>query len=173
MVSHFLECIEMNCRCSNFFSINNNNLKVFRKFRFVSVSPVIFSSKLIYALAKVLFYEYIRLVSLFPLLIQLYIMTLIINYCHRYAHVNTYIHTFNKVTFDTGTNFPAVSWKSLLAVAMVNIRHRWNGIGVPTQSHPNAASLTLCAWKFLQLMFYLSVCHAALGSMYRCLARGV
>jgi len=51
------------------------------------------------------------------------------------------------VTFDTGTNFPAVSWNSLLAVAMMNIRHRWNGIAVPTQSHPNAASLTLSAWN--------------------------
>ena len=50
---------------------------------------------------------------------------------------------------------------------MMNIRHRWNAIGVPTQSHPNAASLTLCAWKCLQLMFYLSVCHAALGSKYQ------
>ena len=34
------------------------------------------------------------------------------------------IHTFTVVKFDTGTNFPAVSWKSLLAVAMMNIRHR-------------------------------------------------
>jgi hypothetical protein len=46
------------------------------------------------------------------------------NYCLRYAHVITYIHTFNVVTFDTGTNFPAVNWNSLLAVAMMNIRHR-------------------------------------------------
>ena len=49
---------------------------------------------------------------------------------HTYIHVyiiHTYvihIHTFIVVTFDTGTNFPAVSWKSLLAVAMMNIRHR-------------------------------------------------
>jgi hypothetical protein len=51
------------------------------------------------------------------------------------------------VTFDTGTNFPAVRWNPLLAVAMTNIRHRWNGTGVPTQSHLNAASLTLSAWN--------------------------
>ena len=47
------------------------------------------------------------------------------------------------VTFDIGTNFPAVSWNPLLAVAMMNMRLRCNGIGVPTQSQPNAASLTL------------------------------
>jgi len=57
------------------------------------------------------------------------------------------------VTFDTGTNFPAVSWNPLLAVAMMNIRHRWNGIAFPTQSHPNAASLTLSAWNISQLIF--------------------
>ena len=51
------------------------------------------------------------------------------------------------VTFDTGTNFPAVRWNSLLAAAMMNIRLRWNGVGVLTQSHPNAASLTLSAWN--------------------------
>jgi hypothetical protein len=74
-------------------------------------------------------------------------------YCLRYAHIITYIHTFIMVTLDTETNFPAVSWSSLLAVAMMNIRHRWNGIAVPTQSHPNAASLTLSAWNILQ--FYI------------------
>ena len=42
----------------------------------------------------------------------------------RYALIITYIHTFIMDTFDTGTNFPAVSWNSLLAVAMMNIRHR-------------------------------------------------
>jgi len=51
------------------------------------------------------------------------------------------------VTFDTGTNFPAVRWSSLLALAIMFIRHRWNGTGVPTQSHPNAASVTLSAWN--------------------------
>jgi len=66
-------------------------------------------------------------------------------YCISYAHIITYVHTFIMVTFDTGTNFPAVSWNPLLAVAMMNIRLRWNWMGVPTQSHPNAASLTLCA----------------------------
>jgi hypothetical protein len=39
------------------------------------------------------------------------------------------------VTFEKGTNFPAVSWNFLLAIAMMNIRHHWNGIGVPTKSH--------------------------------------
>jgi hypothetical protein len=62
-----------------------------------------------------------------------------------------YIHTFFMVTFDTGTNFPAVRWNSLLAVAMMNIIHRWKGIAVPTQSHPNAASLTLCAWNIFTI----------------------
>ena len=45
-------------------------------------------------------------------------------YFLRYAPVITYIHTFIAVTIDTGTNFPAVSWNSLFAVAMINIRHR-------------------------------------------------
>ena len=51
-------------------------------------------------------------------------MTLKMTYCLRYAHNITYIHTFIAVTFDTGTNFPAVSWNCLLVVAMMNIRHR-------------------------------------------------
>jgi hypothetical protein len=54
------------------------------------------------------------------------------------------------VLFDTGTNFPAVSVNSLLAVAMMKARQRWNGTGVPTQSHPQAASLTLSAWNILE-----------------------
>jgi len=45
-------------------------------------------------------------------------------YCISYAHIITYVHTFIMVTFDTGTNFPAVSWNPLLAVAMMNIRLR-------------------------------------------------
>ena len=97
-----------------------------------------------------LFYENIPVIILFLLLKQLYIMTWIMTYCPTYACIITYIRTFNVVTFDTGTNFPAVSWNPLLAIAMMNIRHRWNGIGVPTQSHPNAASLTLSAWNILQ-----------------------
>jgi len=44
----------------------------------------------------------------------------------------------------------AFSWNALLAVEMMNISHRWKGIGVPTQSQPNAASLTHYAWKFSQ-----------------------
>jgi hypothetical protein len=53
--------------------------------------------------------------------------------------------TFIMVLLHTGTNFPAVSVNSLLAVAMMKRRQRWNGTGVPTQSHPQAASLTLSA----------------------------
>jgi len=51
------------------------------------------------------------------------------------------------VSLDTGTNFPAVSVNSLLAVAMMKTRQRWNETGVPTQSQPQAASLTLSAWN--------------------------
>jgi hypothetical protein len=133
---------------------------------FYEILSCFMSTPLTYVLEKIPFYIYIPVVILFLLLIQLYIKLWIMTYCHRYAHIITYIHTFIMVTFDTGTNFPAVSSNSLFAVAMMNIRHRWNGIGVPTQSHPNAASLTLCAWKCLQLMMYLSVCHATLGSVY-------
>jgi len=71
------------------------------------------------------------------------------------------------VTFDTGTNFPALSWNFLLAVAMMNIRHRWNGIGVPTQSHPNAASLTLSAWNISQLMYEVSLNSAVVQWLYQ------
>jgi hypothetical protein len=149
-----------------FFMNNNDNLKLLWKICHVSLSPG-FMNTLAYALSKVPFCKYMPVVILFLLLIQLYIKLWLMSYCLRYAYIITYIHTFIMVTFDTGTNFPAVSWNSLLAVAMMNIRHRWNGIGVPTQSHPNAASLTLCALKCLQLMFHHSVCHAALGSMYQ------
>jgi len=45
----------------------------------------------------------------------------ILAYTYVYIH---HTHTFFVVKFDTGTNFPAVSWNSLLAVAMMNIRHR-------------------------------------------------
>jgi hypothetical protein len=147
--------------------MNNDNLKFWREFRLVSLCPGFVSTPLTNALSKVPFYKYIPVVILFLLLIQLCVKLLIIIYCLKYACIITYIHTFTMVTFDTGTNFPAVSCNSLLAVAMMNIRHRWNGIRVPTQSHPNAVSLTLSAWKFLQLMVYLSVCHAALSSMYQ------
>ena len=127
--------------CTN----NNNSLKDLRKFRLVSGSPGVLSITLTYDLANVPFYKYISVVILFLLLIQFYIMTWIKTYNLRYGYNITYIHTFIMVTFDNGTNFPAVSLNSLLAVAMMNIRHCWNGIGVPTQSHPNAASVTLCA----------------------------
>jgi len=85
--------------------------------------------------------------------IQTYIHTHIHTETERHAYIYKFIHTFNVVTLDTRTNFPAVSWNSLLAVAMMNIRHRWNGIAVPTQSHPNAASLILLAWNISHLMF--------------------
>ena len=54
--------------------------------------------------------------------------------------------TFIMVFLHTGTNFPAVSVNSLLAVAMMKTRQRWNGTGVPTQSQLQTACLTLPAW---------------------------
>jgi hypothetical protein len=57
------------------------------------------------------------------------------------------ILTFIIVELHTGTNFPAVSVNSLLAVAVMKTRQRWNGTGVPTQSQPHAASLTISAWN--------------------------
>jgi hypothetical protein len=63
------------------------------------------------------------------------------------THYNKSNRTFIIVTLLTGTNFPAVSLNCLLAVAMMKSRQRWNGTGVPIQSHPQAASLTLCAWN--------------------------
>jgi hypothetical protein len=42
-----------------------------------------------------------------------------------------------------------VSVNSLLAVTMMKARQRWNGTGVPTQSHPQAASLTLSACRIV------------------------
>ena len=57
------------------------------------------------------------------------------------------------VLLHTGTNFPAVSVNSLLAVAMMKTRQRWNETGVPTQSHPQAASLTLSAWNDVMLFY--------------------
>jgi response regulator RpfG family c-di-GMP phosphodiesterase len=49
------------------------------------------------------------------------------------------------VELHTGTNFPAVSLNSLFAAAMMKHAERWNGTGAPTQSIPQAASLTLSA----------------------------
>jgi len=64
------------------------------------------STSLICALENVLFYEYIPVVILFFLHIVHKVMN---NYlCLRYALIITFIHTFIMVTFDTGTNFPAV-----------------------------------------------------------------
>jgi hypothetical protein len=93
-------------------------------------------------------------------------------YIHTYilyiqTHIHTHIHTFIMVTFDTGTNLPAVSWNFLLAVAMMNIRLRWNGVGVPTQSHPNAASFTLSAWNIPKLMFEGPLSSAAVLSPWQ------
>ena len=51
--------------------------------------------------------------------------------------------TFIIVSLETGTTFPAVSLKTLLAIAMMNTMQRWNSTGVPTQSQLHAASLTL------------------------------
>ena len=58
------------------------------------------------------------------------------------------------VLLHTGTNFPAVNVNSLLDVAMMKTRQRWNGTGVPTQSQPQAASLTLSAWN-KAMLFYI------------------
>jgi hypothetical protein len=60
---------------------------------------------------------------------------------------NENILTFIMVWLHTGTNFPPVSVNSLLAVAMMKSRQRWNETGVPTQSHPQTAFLTLSAWN--------------------------
>jgi len=57
------------------------------------------------------------------------------------------ILTFIIVVLDTGTNFPAVSVNSLLAVAMMKTKHRWNWTGDPIQSQPHAASLKISAWN--------------------------
>ena len=64
------------------------------------------STSLIYALENVLFYEYIPVAILLCLHIVHKVMNN--NLCLRYAVIITYIHTFIMVTFDTGTNFPAV-----------------------------------------------------------------
>jgi hypothetical protein len=61
------------------------------------------------------------------------------------CHVGRGVRTFIMVLLHTGTNFPAVSVNSLLAVAMMTNRQRWNGTGVPTQSQLQAAILTLSA----------------------------
>jgi hypothetical protein len=49
------------------------------------------------------------------------------------------------VALETGTNLPAVSVSSLLAILMTKLRQRVNGKGVPTQSQSQAACLTLSA----------------------------
>jgi hypothetical protein len=49
------------------------------------------------------------------------------------------------VALDTGAHFPAVNTISFLAILMTKLRQRMNGNGVPTQSQPQAASLTLSA----------------------------
>jgi hypothetical protein len=57
---------------------------------------------------------------------------------------------------DTGTNFPAVNLNSLLAMAIIKRRQRWNGTGVPPQSHPQAACLTLSACNISHLRLFVS-----------------
>jgi hypothetical protein len=61
--------------------------------------------------------------------------------------MKTYILTFIMVALVTGTNFPAVSTNSLFAILMTKLRERTNVKGAPTQSQPQAASLTLSACK--------------------------
>jgi hypothetical protein len=72
--------------------------------------------------------------------------------------MNIYFLTFIKVLLHTGTNFPAVSVNSLFAVAMMKTRQRWNETGVPTQSHPQAASLTISAWNKIMLFYTENTC---------------
>jgi len=67
------------------------------------------------------------------------------------------------VLLHTGTNFPAVSVKSVLAVAMMKTRERWNETGVPVQSHPQAASLTLSAWKKTILFYIDKTCQMCMS----------
>jgi hypothetical protein len=82
--------------------------------------------------------------------------------CKFSLHANNYYQniiinsflTFIMVELHTGTNFPAVSVNSLLAVAMMKTRQRWNETGVPTQSQPQAASLTLSAWNNVNVVLY-------------------
>lgn len=57
------------------------------------------------------------------------------------------IITFIIVSLETGTNFPAVNLKTLLAIAMMNTMQRWNSTVVPTQSQLHAASLTFSPWN--------------------------
>jgi len=121
---------------------------LFSNFILQAVSPPpLPTRKVILTMTYDLRFDYFLYAHVHTYIIHTYIYT----YIHTYTHI--YIHTFIMVTFDTGTNFPAVRRNPLLAVAMMNIRHRWNGIGVPTQSHPNAASLTLSAWNIPKLMF--------------------
>lgn len=49
----------------------------------------------------------------------------------------------------TGTNFPAVSVNPVLAADIINLMHFWKCTGVPTQSHPQAASLTLSTYNIM------------------------
>ena len=55
---------------------------------------------------------------------QLYKIVLFLTHFLKSTHIITYKLTFIMVTFDTGTNIPTVSWNSLSAVAMMNIRYR-------------------------------------------------
>jgi hypothetical protein len=63
--------------------------------------------------------------------------------CH--FKIKTRYLTLIIVALDTGTNFPAVSIISLFAILMTKLRQRMKGTGAPTQSQPQAASLTLSA----------------------------
>jgi hypothetical protein len=53
--------------------------------------------------------------------------------------------TLSRVLLDTGTNFPAVRLKFLLATAMMKTRQRWKETGVPTQLVFQTASAMLLA----------------------------
>jgi hypothetical protein len=53
--------------------------------------------------------------------------------------------TLSRVLLDTGTYFPAVRLKFLLATAMMKMRQRWKETGAPTQSIFQTASAMLLA----------------------------
>jgi hypothetical protein len=82
---------ELNCRCYYFF-LNNNNWKVLRNFRLVSLSHDFMNTPLNYALVKFLFYKYNPVVFFFTYTNILKIMNndLLSQICLYYC-VYTYI----------------------------------------------------------------------------------
>ena len=85
---------DLKCICCYYFGINNDNLKLLRKFLPVSVRVCFMSSPLAYALAKVLFYKYISLVILVFCLYKLCndtnndLLSEICSHCYVYTYVH-------------------------------------------------------------------------------------